>query len=337
MRPFKFTKAVDMRAASRAAQTAGAMFIAGGTNILDLMKEGVEKPGELVDISRLPLSQIRSAGGAISIGALAKNTETANHPLIRQNFPLLTEAILAGASPQIRNMATNGGNLMQRPRCTYFYDVAMPCNKREAGSGCGAMEGINKGHAIFGWSDKCIAVNPSDMSVALLALDAIVKVSSPDGKMRSIPFAEFHRLPGDDPSRDTSLARGELITAIDIPMSSAAKAANSYYLKVRDRASYAFALVSVAAGFEVSGGKIRKASVALGSVAHKPWRATAAEAALTGKNLPKDPAAMRALFQAAADTEMKSAKPLEHNGYKVELCKRAMVLAFAKALKTEVA
>ncbi|MEQ1606674.1 MAG: xanthine dehydrogenase family protein subunit M [Pyrinomonadaceae bacterium] len=336
MRPFKFTHAADAAKASQSiAANRDAFFIAGGTNLLDLMKEGVERPSELVDISRLSLTQIKSAGQMISIGALAKNTETANHPLIRQNFPLLTQAILAGASPQIRNMATNGGNLMQRTRCSYFYDVSMPCNKREPGSGCGAMEGINKGHAILGWSDKCIATNPSDMSVALLALDAVVKVSGANGKQRSIPFGDFHRLPGDSPEKDNTLERGEIITSIEIPTASSAFAPNSYYLKIRDRSSYAFALVSVAAAFEVKGGLIQKARVALGGVAHKPWRATAAEAAMQGQKV--NGSGVEDAFRSAAEAELKAAKPLEHNSYKVELAKRAMTLAFRKALKIEVA
>lgn len=335
MRPFKYTRATDAAAASKlVSANKDSAFLAGGTNLLDLMKEGVSKPAELVDVTGLPHSQIRSASGLISIGAAAKNSETANHPLIRRNFPLLSQAILAGASAQIRNMATNGGNLMQRTRCTYFYDVAMPCNKREPGSGCGAMEGINKGHAIFGWSDKCIATNPSDMSVGLLALDAVVKVSGPDKKERSIAFADFHRLPGESPEKDNMLAPGELITAIEIPMTSANMAANSYYLKVRDRASYAFALVSVAAAFEVKGGSIAKARVALGSVSHKPWRAMQAEKLLAGKSV-KD--LNDELLRAAADAELKDAKPLKHNGYKVELARRAMVLAIKRALKSEVA
>ena len=334
MQPFKFTQAVDTAKASQfISANRDAFLIAGGTNLLDLMKEGVERPSELIDISRLSHTQIKSVGQVISIGALAKNTDTANHPLIRQNFPLLTQAILAGASPQIRNMATNGGNLMQRTRCSYFYDIAMPCNKREPGSGCGAMEGINKGNAIFGWSDKCTATNPSDMNVALLALEAVVKVSGA-GKQRSIAFADFHRLPDNSPEKDNTLERGEIITSIEIPMTSSLSGSNSYYLKIRDRSSYAFALVSVAAAFELKGGTIRKARVALGGVAHKPWRASAAEAALQGQKI--GDSGVDALFRSAAEAELKSAKPLEHNAYKVELAKRAMTLAFRKALKIEV-
>ncbi len=324
MRPFKFTQAADAGSAVQAVSfNAGAKFIAGGSNLLDLMKEGVENPTELVDITRLNLTQIKSAGGGVSIGALAKNTDTANHPLIRQDYPLLTQAILAGASAQIRNMATNGGNLLQRTRCSYFYDVAMQCNKREPGTGCAAIGGINRNHAIFGASDKCIAVNPSDMSVALAALDAVVKVRGADGKERSIPFTDFHRLPGDAPEKDNNLQHGELITSIELPKSNFAS--HSYYLKVRDRASYAFALVSVAAALELSGGKIKQARIAMGGVAHKPWRATEAEKVLIGK------AATEENFKAAADAAMKSAKPLEYNKFKIELGKRAIVLALRRA------
>jgi len=209
MRPFKFSSANDARnAVQTIAANRDAQFLAGGTNILDLMKEDVMRPTELVDVSRLNLTQIKSVNGGLSLGALAKNTDTANHPLVRQNYPLLSQAILAGASQQIRNMATNGGNLLQRTRCSYFYDVAMPCNKREPGSGCGALEGINRMHAIFGWSEKCVAVYPSDMSIALVALDAVVKVQGANGAERSIPFADFHRLPSDNPEKDTNLIHG---------------------------------------------------------------------------------------------------------------------------------
>jgi xanthine dehydrogenase YagS FAD-binding subunit len=324
MRPFKYTRAAEPGMAVRAVSAAGdAKFVAGGTNILDLMKEGVENPSELVDIARLNLTQIRSTPAGISIGALAKNTDTANHPLVRQGYPLLTQAILAGASAQIRNMATNGGNLLQRTRCPYFYDVSMACNKREPGSGCGALEGINRNHAIFGWSDKCIAVHPSDMCVALAALDAVVKVQGTNGNERAIPFAEFHRLPGDTPEKDNNLQHGELITAIEIPKSNFA--ANSYYLKVRDRASYAFALVSVAAALEMSGNTIKQVRIAMGGVAHKPWRATNAEKYLVNKTATDEN------FRAAAEAEMKTAKPFEHNKFKVELGKRAIVLALTRA------
>ena len=300
-----------------------AHFLAGGTNIIDLMKEDVARPDELVDITRVKFAQIRTTNDGVSIGALAKNTDTANHPLVRQNYPLLTQAILAGASGQIRNMATNGGNINQRTRCSYFYDVAMPCNKREPNSGCGALEGINRMHAIFGWSKDCVAVMPSDMCVALVALDAVVKVQKPDGTERSIPFAEYHRLPGSNPEKDNTLEHGELITSIELPKNNFAN--KSYYLKVRDRASYAFALVSVAAALELNGSKIKDVRIAMGGVAHKPWRATEAEKFLNGKD------ATEANFKAAAEMEMKAAKPLEHNKFKVELGRRGIVRALMMA------
>lgn len=309
-----------------------AKFLAGGTNILDLMKEDVERPSELVDVTNLNLTQIKTIltganKGGVSIGALGKNTDTANHPLIRQNFPLLTQAILAGASAQIRNMATNGGNLNQRTRCQYFYDVAMPCNKREPGSGCGAFEGINRMHAIFGWSKNCVAVHPSDMCVALLALDATVKVQDANGQERSIPFADYHRLPGDTSQKDNNLNQGELIIAIEIPKNNFAN--KSYYLKVRDRSSYAFALVSVAAAIETNGSTIKQVRIAMGGVSHKPWRATEAEKFLIGKE------AAEANFKQAAEMEMKQAKPLEHNKFKIELGKRAIVRALMQSLNNE--
>lgn len=325
MRPFKYTRAAETAKAVEAiSKNKNARFLAGGTNIIDLMKEDVARPDELVDINRLSFDQIKATSGGISLGALAKNTETANHPLVRQNLPLLSQAILAGASGQIRNMATNGGNLNQRTRCTYFYDTAMPCNKREPGTGCGAMEGINRMHAVFGWSEKCVAVHPSDMCVALAALDANVKVQGADGKTRSIAFADYHRLPGDSPELDNNLKHDDLITEIEIPKNNFA--ANSYYLKVRDRASYAFALVSVAAALDISGGKIKDARIAMGGVAHKPWRALEAEKFLKGKD------ATEANFKTAAEMEMKAAKPLEHNKFKVELGKRAVARALTMAM-----
>ncbi len=330
MRPFKYTKANNARTAVQTVvANANSQFLAGGTNLIDLMKEDVARPVELVDITRLNLTQIQtitdSTGrGNLSIGALAKNSETANHPLVRQNYPLLTQAILAGASGQIRNMATNGGNLNQRTRCPYFYDTAMPCNKREPGTGCAALEGINRNHAIFGWSKDCVATHPSDMAIALVALDAIVKVQKADGTERSIPFVNYHRLPGSNPEKDNTLTHGELITAIELSKNNFAN--KSYYLKVRDRASYAFALVSVAAALETDGNSIKNVRVAMGGVSHKPWRATEAEKFLAGK------AATEANFQAAAEAEMKVAKPLEHNKFKVELGKRMIVRALTQAM-----
>ena len=327
MRPFKYVRASDAGAAARAvAANPNAKFLAGGTNILDLMKEDVERPNELIDVNRLKLSEIRAGReGGVVIGALAKNSETANHPLVRQNYPLLTQAIVAGASGQLRNMATNGGNLMQRTRCQYFYDTSMPCNKREPGTGCGALEGLNRIHAIFGWSDKCVATYPGDMANALYALEAVVRVRGANGRERTIPVGEFHRLPGDTPEKDNNLAHGELITAIELPKSNFAK--NSYYLKVRDRASYAFALVAVAAALELDGNNVRAARVVLGSVAHKPWRSQEAEAALAGK-----PASEES-FRRAADAALAGAKPLAHNAYKVELGKRAVVRALMRAAR----
>lgn len=330
MRPFKYSRATNVQVATQQVKAnEQAKFLAGGTNILDLMKEDVERPEELVDITRLQLTQINTIttgtrAGGLSIGALGKNADTANHPLVRQQFPLLSQAILAGASAQIRNMATNGGNLNQRTRCSYFYDTAMPCNKREPGSGCSAREGVNRMHAIFGWSDDCVAVHPSDMCVALAALDAVVKVREANGTERTIPMDGYHRLPGDTPHLDNNLHQGELITAIEIPKNNFAD--HSYYLKVRDRASYAFALVSVAAALDMNGNTIRQARIAMGGVAHKPWRTTEAEKLLAGKAATKDN------FEAAAATIMQQAKTLEHNQFKIELGNRAIVRALQLAL-----
>jgi xanthine dehydrogenase YagS FAD-binding subunit len=324
VRPFSYVRASDANTAARAvAANPQAKFLAGGTNILDLMKEDIERPNQLVDVSRLRLAEIKPARGGVSIGALATNTETANNPLIRNNYPLLTQAIVAGASAQLRNMATNGGNLLQRTRCQYFYDIAMPCNKREPGTGCGAREGLNRIHAILGWSEKCVATYPGDMANALYALEAVVRVRGGDGSERTIPIDEFHRLPGNTPEKDTNLQHGELIVAVELPKSSFAK--HSYYLKVRDRASYAFALVAVAAALDLSGGTIRQARVVLGGVAHKPWRSREAEAALAGK-----PASEES-FRRAAEVALQDAKPLAHNAYKVELAKRAIVRALTRA------
>lgn len=326
MRPFKYDRATDPNgAAGTVAANPQAKFLAGGTNLLDLMKEDVERPNQLVDLTRLKLTEIKRTRGGVSIGALATNTDTANHPLIRQNYPLLTQAIVAGASGQLRNMATNGGNLLQRTRCQYFYDTAMPCNKREPGTGCGAREGLNRIHAILGWSEQCVATYPGDMANALYALDAVVRVRGPGGRERTIAIDEFHRLPGDTPERDTNLEHGELIEAIELPRSNFAK--NSYYLKVRDRASYAFALVAVAAALELDRGTISQARVVLGGVAHKPWRSREAEAALSGKPVSEG------AFRQAAEAALKDAKPLAHNGYKVELGKRAVVRALMRASK----
>jgi xanthine dehydrogenase YagS FAD-binding subunit len=306
------------------AQGPGAKFIAGGTNLIDLMKKDIERPDELVDITRLQLSHIEEHDGGLRLGALARNSDTANHPLVRSRYPLLSQAILAGASPQLRNAATNGGNLMQRTRCYYFYDVSMPCNKRESGSGCAAWDGYNRIHAILGGNEQCVAVHPSDMCVALTTLDAVVQVAGPNGK-RSIPIREFHRLAGNTPQIDTNLNHSELITAIDLPAASAKFTAHSHYLKVRDRASYAFALVSAAVALELHGDTIRRARVSLGGVAHKPWPATEAEELLVG--LP----ANQQTFRTAAEAALKSASPLKHNAFKVEMAKNVIVRALTVA------
>lgn len=324
MKSFAYTRAANPQAAIQAVAQENAKFLAGGTNLVDLMKENVEQPSRLVDINRLELTRIVEREGGLRLGSLAKNSDTANNRLVRERYPLVTQAILAGASAQLRNAATNGGNLMQRTRCYYFYDVAMPCNKRQPGSGCGALEGFSRIHAIFGTSRQCIATHPSDMCVALAALDAVVQVEGPQGT-RSIPFAEFHRLPGDTPQIDTNLKRDELITAIDLPATSSAFSAHSYYLKVRDRESYAFALVSVAAGLDIRDGVIRQARLALGGVAHKPWRASKAEQLLNGQR------ADEAVFKRAADAEMQGAVGTEHNRFKIELGRRAIVRALTVA------
>ena len=308
-------------AVSRATSDRNSMFIAGGTNLVDRLKVFLDEPSQLVDVSRLAMKQIEPTNeGGLRIGALVTNTELANHIEVRSNYPLLSRAILAGASQQIRNMATVGGNLMQRTRCPYYYDTAFPCNKREPNTGCPAATGINRIHAILGASESCVAVNPSDMSVALAALDTVVEVQGMESK-REIPFVDFHRLPGDTPEQDTNLEPGELITAIILPPSSFAK--SGVYLKLRDRASYAFALVSVATALEVAGDKIKTARVALGGVAHKPWRATEAEAFLRGK------VANKSTFEEAAEIALKDAQPLAHNGFKVELSKRVIRRALA--------
>ena len=295
MQPFEFTRARDTQeAVNGIVASPGSKFLAGGTNLVDLMKQQVEKPAHLIDINRLELAKIEEQpGGGLRLGALARNADTADHPLVRERYPMLAQAILAGASPQLRNMATNGGNLLQRTRCYYFYDPAYEhCNKRAPGSGCAAIEGFNRIHAIVGASPACIATHPSDMCVALAALEAVVKVRGRRGE-RSIPFADFHRLPGSSPQIDTTLRADELVLSIDLPAKGYAD--HSAYVKVRDRASYAFALVSAAAALELEGTTIRSARLALGGVAHKPWRSERAEAALVGKP------ATAATYQAAAE------------------------------------
>ena len=296
---------------------AASQFIAGGTNLVDLMKRGVTAPQKLIDITNLPLKNIEEQKGIIRIGALALNSDVAEHELIRGKLPLLAQALKAGASPQLRNMATVGGNMMQRTRCTYFYDTTMPCNKRNAGSGCGAVQGYNRMHAILGASDACIAVHPSDMCVALTALDATVLITGSKGERR-IPFADFHRLPGSVPQKDNTLQRGEMITALEIP-DHQDFADKSLYVKIRDRSSYAFALVSVASALEIDGNTIKNARLAMGGVAHKPWRLTSAENFLKGKT------ANMSNFQQAASLAMKDAKGYGHNNFKLKLAPNTIV------------
>jgi xanthine dehydrogenase YagS FAD-binding subunit len=315
----------------RPAETSGAIkslakypqahFLAGGTNLIDLMKMGLVIPERLIDINLLPLKGIEKITGGLRIGALATNSEVADHSLVKEDYPLLSLAINAGASPQLRNMATVGGNMMQRTRCPYFFDTTMPCNKRSPNSGCGALTGYNRMHALFGASDKCIAVNPSDMSVALTALDATVHVRGPRGD-RKIKFADFHRLPGDQPELDTTLQKDELIIAVDLPASSFPK--NVHYLKIRDRASYAFALVSVAVALNMDNNIIKDSRLAMGGVAHKPWRLTATEAFLKGKPASED------TFKQAAQIAMQGAKAYEYNQFKLKLAPNAIL----QALKT---
>jgi xanthine dehydrogenase YagS FAD-binding subunit len=324
MSPFTYSRATDaQQSVAAVAANAQAKFLAGGTNLVDLMKMGVETPAALVDINRLPLAQVEELpdGAGVRIGGLARNSDVAEHPLITARYPVLSEALLAGASPQLRNLATTGGNLLQRTRCYYFYDPSFPsCNKRNPGSGCGALDGFNRIHAILGQSQQCIATNPSDMNVALAALDAVVRVQGAKGE-RTIPFADFHRLPGSTPNIDTNLQPDELITAVDLPAIPYSN--RSHYLKVRDRASYAFALVSVAAVLEVEGGKVKSSRIALGGVAHKPWRAQKAEQALAGQN------ADAPTFAAAAAAELADAKAYKYNEFKIELAKRAIVRALS--------
>jgi xanthine dehydrogenase YagS FAD-binding subunit len=319
-----YDRARDVDHAIELAAAPGARFIGGGTNLLDLYKSGVERPERLVDISRLALAAIEELpDGGVRIGALASNTAAANHALIRQRFPLLSQALLDGATVQLRNMATVGGNLLQRTRCYYFTDPMLgPCNKREPGSGCSAIDGYNRIHAILGASPHCIAVNPSDMGIALCALDATIRLRGPQGE-RTIAIADFHRLPGDTPQIDANIESGELITSVDLPPSPFA--AHSFYLKVRDRASYAFALVSVAAALDLQDGVVRDVRIVLGGVAHKPWRSTEAEGALRGQPLSEDK------LQQAANAAVAGAQPCADNGYKIELARRAIVRAVRTA------
>lgn len=318
MQPFKFIQALDNNGAILSASVTDAKFIAGGTNMIDLMKLDVEKPHQVVDINRLKLAQIETLpNGSIRIGALVKNSALAYHPTIIKNYPVLSEALLSGASPQLRNMATVGGNLLQRTRCPYFYDISYPCNKRNPGSGCAAINGYNRNNAVLGTSAKCIATHPSDMCVAMAALGAIIHVQSEKGT-RTIPFADFHLLPGETPHIETTLKHGELITAVEIP---AMEVAKSHYLKVRDRASYEFALASAAVVLDIKGDRILSARIALGGVGTKPWRSIVAEKVLTGalNNVQT--------YRTAAEAALSAAKPYTHNAFKIELAKRTLVRA----------
>jgi xanthine dehydrogenase YagS FAD-binding subunit len=323
---FQYTRATDVSDAIRLiVADPAAKFIAGGTNLIDLMKDDVERPSRLIDISRLPLKAIEETpAGGVLIGALVPNSDLAYHPMIEQRYPLLASAILSGASQQLRNMASTGGNLLQRTRCFYFYDTVTPCNKREPGSGCSAINGVNRINAILGTSEACIATHPSDMCVALAALDAKVHVAGPAGS-RVIAFSDFHRLPGDTPHRDTNLDEPEIITGIELPEKGFNT--NYSYLKIRDRLSYAFALVSVAAALELDGDTITNARLALGGVAHKPWRDKAAEAGLIGQRV------QQTTFIDAASLLLREAKGYSHNAFKIGLAHRAIVRTLGQAAR----
>jgi xanthine dehydrogenase YagS FAD-binding subunit len=318
MNPFRYERASDTTTAvAMLAQTPGGAFLGGGTNLVDLMKLGVAQPQLLIDVSHLPYNRVELlSDGSVRIGAAVRNSDLAADRTIRSRYPMLAQALLAGASGQLRNLATTGGNLLQRTRCVYFQDVSKPCNKREPGSGCPAREGYHRNLAILGASEACIATHPSDMAVALVALDAVVRVLGPNGE-RTIPLTNFHRLPGDEPQRDTVLEHGELITSVDLPPLPFAP--HSHYRKVRDRASYAFALVSVAAAIDVVDGIVRDSRIAFGGVAHVPWRARKAEAVLRGA------AATEEIFRRAADDELADAQPLRDNAFKIPLARNILV------------
>lgn len=322
MKQFQYIRPTTQQSVLAAIAQPGTKIIAGGSNLVDLMKHGVMTPDKLVDINKLPLRNISPVKNGLHIGALALNSQVAEDKQVVARFPLLSQALNAGASAQLRNMATVGGNMMQRTRCPYFYDVALPCNKRNPGSGCGALEGFNRMHAIFGMSEQCIAVHPSDMAVAMAALDATVIIAGKKGERR-LPFVDFHRLPGNTPQLDNNLAKDELIVAVEIPENN--YAAHSHYLKIRDRASYAFALVSVAAALDIDNGTIRSARLAMGGVAHKPWRLTAAEKVLVGKP------ANAASFEQAAQVAMQGAKAFKDNAFKLKLAPAAIVEALTHA------
>ena len=327
MNEFTYTRAVDVADAIQRGQQVNTKFLGGGTNLVDLMRETLESPSALIDVTGLSSAITEQEDGGLMIGAAARNTAVAEHRTVRTRYPVLARAILAGASGQIRNMATVGGNLLQRTRCTYFYDEGgSRCNKRDPGQGCDAIEGFNRTHAILGASASCIATHPSDMCVALAALDAVVHVTNKQGQ-RVIPFTNLHQLPGDRPEVETALMPGDLITAVELPPMPFAQ--HSSYRKVRDRASYAFALISVAAAIDLDNGKVRNVRLALGGVAHKPWRATQLEGFLTGRM------ASNVNFLAAAEEELADAQPLTHNKFKVELARRTIVATWSTTTSSQ--
>src|SRR6266581_2957989 len=328
MKPFRYERASDASTAvAMLAQASGSAFLGGGTNLVDLMKLGVAQPQLLIDVSHLPYNRVELlADGSVRIGAAVRNSDLAADRTIRSRYPMLAQALLAGASGQLRNLATTGGNLLQRTRCVYFQDISKPCNKRMPGSGCSAREGYQRDSAVLGASEACIATHPSDMAVALAALDASVRVLGPRGE-RTIPLVNFYCLPGDEPQRDTVLEHGELITAVDLPP--LPFATRSHYRKVRDRASYAFALVSVAAALDVADGIVRDIRIAFGGVAHKPWRALRAEAVLRGA------LATEETFRHAADAELADARPLRDNAFKVQLARNILVRTLLDLIEEE--
>jgi xanthine dehydrogenase YagS FAD-binding subunit len=323
MKPFSYERASDIASACASAAQSTAKFVAGGTNLVDLMKLQIETPAQLVDISRIPLDRIEeTTEGGLRIGALVTNSAAAADMRVRRRYPLLAQAILAGASTQLRNKATTGGNLLQRTRCAYFYDTTKPCNKRVPGSGCAALGGLNRMNAVLGVSDDCIAAHPSDMAVAMTALDALVETVAPDGSARTIPIDELYSPPGNTPHIETVLAPGELIVAVVLPPSPVGR---QVYRKVRDRASFAFALVSVAAILDVDGGRVRAARIAFGGISYKPWRSAEAEAALVGA------AATRASFDAAGTAALRNARGYGHNDFKIPLARRTLRATLAQA------
>ena len=324
MKLFEYYSVNDTKTAQELYQkNTDAQYIAGGTNLLDLMKKDIVSPSHLIDINRFSQKGIRKENNGVTIGAFALNSEVAENELIKNNFPLLSKALLAGASPQLRNMATVGGNILQRTRCPYFYDKTLPCNKREPNSGCGMKEGLNRSAAIFGASESCVAVHPSDMCVALVALDAVLTIEN-KGKERQVMFKDFHRLPDNTPEKDNDLEKGEIITSVFIPDNAFAK--HHYYLKIRDRASYAFALISVATALDLDGDTIREARLAIGGVAHKPWRLYEVEAFLKGKKANSD------TFAKAASMAILGTKPLTYNAFKVKLLENGVKEALEKSM-----